>query len=233
MLHQRAKLHWLKEGDENTKTFHSSIKARRIRNSINVVLKTDSTWADTPEQVAKAFIDFYKGMLGTKVQKRIQVDKGVIGQGRILEASQHTLLNCNFTNDEIKRAILSILSSKAPGIDGYNSAFYKGAWEVVGNDVCKAVQEFFSNGKLLSEIYVTTISLIPKVPVPAGPGDYRPIACCNVIYKCTTKLLCKRLSKILPDIISFNQGALISGRNITHNVMNCQDLVKMYTSYQR
>ncbi|KAL2931434.1 LINE-1 reverse transcriptase-like protein [Bienertia sinuspersici] len=204
-----------------------------MRNSINAVLKTDGPWADTPEQVAKPFTDFYRGMLGTKAQERIQVDKGVIGQGKILEASQHSLLNCNFIDDEIRGANFSIPSSKAPRIDGYNSAFYKGAWEVVGNVVCKVVQEFFSNGKLLSEINVTIISLILKVPVHAGPRDYKPIAYCNVIYKCITKLLCKRLSKVLPDNISFNQGAFISGRNIMHNVLICQDLVKMHSSYQK
>ena len=28
--HQRAKMHWLKEGDANTKFFHQSIKARKF-----------------------------------------------------------------------------------------------------------------------------------------------------------------------------------------------------------
>lgn len=68
MLHQKAKLHWLKEGDENSKTFFNSIKARKSQNTINTVMREDGTWAKSPAEVSEAFITFYKGLLGSKVQ---------------------------------------------------------------------------------------------------------------------------------------------------------------------
>ncbi|XP_057529797.1 uncharacterized protein LOC130808335 [Amaranthus tricolor] len=36
ILHQKAKLHWLREGDENTKLFHNYIKARK-KNNLSIV----------------------------------------------------------------------------------------------------------------------------------------------------------------------------------------------------
>lgn len=36
-LHKKAKLHWLHEGDENSKVFFSSIKARKQQNTINII----------------------------------------------------------------------------------------------------------------------------------------------------------------------------------------------------
>ncbi|XP_056695032.1 uncharacterized protein [Spinacia oleracea] len=90
------------------------------------------------------------------------------------------------------------------------------------------IKNFFLTGKILKEINITSISLVPKVTVPASVGDFRPIACCSVLYKCISKLLCKKLSQVLPDIISPTQGAFVAGRSILHNVLICQDLIKHY-----
>lgn len=35
--------------------------------------------------------------------------------------------------------------------------------------------------------------------------DFRPISCCNTIYKFVTKVICRRLRKILSDLIMENQ----------------------------
>ncbi|XP_074305997.1 uncharacterized protein LOC141641225 [Silene latifolia] len=74
----------------------------------------------------------------------------------------------------------------------------------------------------------TTVTLIPKVNNPGKVQQFRPIACCNVIYKTISKLLCNRFAEILPDIISQNQGAFVQGRYILENVMICQDIIKLY-----
>nr|GEY81380.1 hypothetical protein [Tanacetum cinerariifolium] len=66
------------------------------------------------------------------------------------------------SNDEIKRAMFDIGDGKSPGPDGYTSAFFKKGWDVVGSDVCRAVRDFFDNGKLLKEVNHTFLALIPK-----------------------------------------------------------------------
>lgn len=87
--------------------------------------------------------------------------------------------NVDFT--EIKAAMFEIGESKAPGPDGFTSAFFKSAWNEIGNDVCKVVADFFVNGKMLREINSTIIALLPKVINPLKIYDYRPISCCNMI----------------------------------------------------
>ncbi|GKD82445.1 RNA-directed DNA polymerase, eukaryota, reverse transcriptase zinc-binding domain protein, partial [Tanacetum coccineum] len=47
----------------------------------------------------------------------------------------------------------------------HSQVFQKGLGHV-GNDVCKAVKEFFSKGKLLGELNATLITLVPKVSTP-------------------------------------------------------------------
>lgn len=48
--------------------------------------------------------------------------------------------------------MFSIPGKKAPGPDGFNSTFFKLAWNIIGDDVADAILQFFANGKLLKEI---------------------------------------------------------------------------------
>jgi hypothetical protein len=89
----------------------------------------------------------------------------------------------------------------------------------VGRDVCKAVLFYLKKGQLDEEINMTNIVLIPKVSSPSKLTDYRPISLCNVLYKLISKVLANRLKLILPNIISLEQSAFVSGRLISDNVL--------------
>ncbi|XP_062118717.1 uncharacterized protein LOC133832382 [Humulus lupulus] len=79
----------------------------------------------------------------------------------------------------------------------------------------------------------TIISLIPKVDQPTNATEFRPIACCNSIYKCISKMLCNRLAVVLPSLINLNQGAFIKHRSLAYNVLIFQDLIKGYNRKNR
>jgi hypothetical protein len=98
----------------------------------------------------------------------------------------------------------------------------------VGHDVTHAIKDFFTSGKLLQEINHTRIPLVPKVSTPTYITDYRPIACCNVLYKCITKIISDRVKGGLAHIVSINQSAFIPGRRISDNIMLTQELMHNY-----
>ena len=91
-------------------------------------------------------------------------------------------LQQDVSNQEIKQALFSMGNEKAPGPDGFTSLFLKKAWHFVKGIVIEAIRSFFISGVLLKEVNSTIISLIPKVPNPTSVSDFRPIACCDVIY---------------------------------------------------
>ncbi|KAL0455483.1 UNVERIFIED_CONTAM: putative mitochondrial protein [Sesamum latifolium] len=64
--------------------------------------------------------------------------------------------------EEVKEAVFDIDEDKAPGPDGFSSSFYKAAWPVIGDEVTRAVQDFFISGKLLKQINSTLLCLIQK-----------------------------------------------------------------------
>ena len=96
------------------------------------------------------------------------------------------------------------------------------------NDVTEAVESFFDSGCMLQEINCTIIALVPKVPNPESMHDYRPISCCNTIYKCISKIIASRIKMCLPDIINPSQSAFVHGRSIADNVLITQDLMHNY-----
>jgi hypothetical protein len=75
-------------------------------------------------------------------------------------------------------------------------------------------------------VNATIITLVPKKLIPSTMGDYRPISCCNLIYKCVTKILANSLVPCLDGIISSNQTAF--NRSISENILLAQELLRDY-----
>lgn len=128
-----------------------------------------------PEEVTRAFLSFYKELLGSRRAAR-PIEVVIIKKGKKLSEEQKRTLHMNFGADEIKYALFSIPDEKSPSIDGFSNHFYKNAWEIVGEDIIDAIQDFFRHGKLVKEINITAITLVPKVKCPPSVGDYRPSA---------------------------------------------------------
>ncbi|XP_022040407.1 uncharacterized protein LOC110942954 [Helianthus annuus] len=63
---------------------------------------------------------------------------------------------------------------------------------------------------------------------PAYVTDYRPIACCNVLYKCISKIIADRIKVALNGIVSVNQSAFVPGRKISDNILLTQELMHNY-----
>jgi hypothetical protein len=74
-------------------------------------------------------------------------------------------------------------NNKAPGPDGFNAGFFKRMWHIVEEDVINTISSFFQTRRMLKEMNATSISLIPKVANPTRFIDFRPISCCNTVYK--------------------------------------------------
>lgn len=229
-LKQKSKVHWLDVGDGNNTFFHNSAKIREIRNAIFEIMRADGSIAKTEEDIKEEAGSFFKGFMefqppefeGATVERlRKLLDFSCSGADCIK-------LEREVTEEEIKGVLFRMPANKSPGPDGYTMEFFKGAWSIIGRDITVAVQSFFIKGFLPKGLNSTILSLIPKKEEAKMMKDYRPISCCNVLYKVISKIIANRLKSILPKFITLNQSAFIKERLLMENVLLATELVKDY-----
>ena len=92
------------------------------------------------------------------------------------------------SDTEVKKAIFQFNPDKAPGSDGYNTHSFQRHWSIVGKYVTSAIKSSFQNGRLLKEINHTLLILVPKSHNATFLTEYRPISCCQLLYKCISKV---------------------------------------------
>ncbi|XP_074301151.1 uncharacterized protein LOC141632503 [Silene latifolia] len=128
-LAQKAKAHWMRDGDDNSHYFHSVIKARRMQNRILGIYDMDGQKHTTSIDIEAAFINYYKHILGTQT-KVDKVHIGIVQRGKVLTNEHKMRLIVDVSIIEIKEALLAIV---LPDIISENqSAFLKGR-DIVDN----------------------------------------------------------------------------------------------------
>jgi hypothetical protein len=219
---QRSRIQWLHLGDRNTKFFHRSLLHRQSRNRIHALADEAGHIIHDQNALGHLAVGYYQNLLTAPPQPDEDISRLYSSS---ISPAQQSGLEQPVTNEEIKAALFSIPDDKAPGPDGFTSLFYKKSWSIIGADFMRAVQFFFEHSIMPRCINATRISLVPKIENPACMEDFRPISCCNVLYKCISKILVSRLKIILPDVISPSQSAFIPGRQISDNTLLTQELL--------
>ena len=229
-LKQKAKLHWLEVGDLNNKTFHNSIRARKAQNTIREIRSSNGVVLRMHEEIKVEAVRYFSEFLNLSPDNH---QEATVAELKELMKYRCTKEDCRqlegeASEEEIRKVLFSIPSHKSPGPDGSLSEFFRTAWPVIGADFIVAVQSVFKYGFLPKEVNSTILVLVPKKVDSMEMKDYRPIACCNVLYKVVSKILANRLKKILPSVITKNKSAFIKGRLLMENVLLASELVKDY-----
>ncbi|KAL0289021.1 UNVERIFIED_CONTAM: hypothetical protein Sangu_2632900, partial [Sesamum angustifolium] len=163
MLQQRSKLQWLKGGDQCTRLFFREVAARRPALRVIQINNSRGELLTSPQDVRNEFIGFYEQLLGgTRRRVVVQLDHLRPWTCHLVTEEEGIAMLQPVSRDEIKTAFFDIVEDKALGLDGYSSGFFKAAWLIVGEEMIKAIMEFFHSGKILKQLNATLITLIPK-----------------------------------------------------------------------
>eukprot|EP00253_Pinus_taeda_P009099 PITA_09099 len=220
---QKSRCLWLKSGDKNTSFFHNNLKLRRAGNNIERIM-VDGRVVTEQEKIKEAASQHYKTLLTADPHYLENPDFLSIIKNKISEA-QNADLDKEITLEEIEWSLHSMPMDKAPGPDGFTVAFYRSHWEIIKKDYTRMAKNFFTKFKMGSSIKSSHLALIPKDPNPQSFDRFRPISLCNVSYKIISKILANRIKKILPSLISENQGGFVPRRHITDNVILIQEAI--------
>src|ERR1044072_5841509 len=171
VFYQKSRSRWLKDGDSNSKYFHSIVNWKRRKNSI-VGLVLDGSWVDDPGIIKSKVKEFFEDKFSSSNWDRPKLD-GI--QFKSILETDNAFLCAEFSVQEIKDAVWQCGNDKSPGPDGYNFRFIKSFWSLLKDDVQRVVSEFFLHGAWPRGCNASFIALIPKVDPPLSLNDFRPI----------------------------------------------------------
>lgn len=117
---QRSKIFWLKQGDVNSKVFHSYAYARSKKNDVRFLVDLGGQkryWdSGLPALIKEYFVDLFE-MRGSSGDE-------ILGAVRPRVSDQHNTILCSdFSIAEVLSVVRSMHSDKSPGSDGFNPGF--------------------------------------------------------------------------------------------------------------
>ena len=214
---QRSRVNWLKEGDRNTRFFHSRAVWRAKKNKITKLRDAEGTVQKSTTVLEDMATEYFEKVYTADPNLDPECVTRLI-QEKVTE-EMNAKLCADFNDEEIAQALFQIGPLKSPDPDGFPARFYQRNWGTLKADIVGAVRDFFQTGLMPEGVNNTAIVLIPKIEQPLELKDYRPISLCNVVYKVVSKCLVNRLRPVLDEVVSEEQSAFIQGRMITDNAL--------------
>ncbi|KAH0734895.1 hypothetical protein KY285_010602 [Solanum tuberosum] len=142
ILKQKTQLQWFKEGDGNTKYFHSLIRGRRRKLYINKILREDGVWIQGEETIAKAACDHFQDIFtGENILINEEPLKCI---PRMLNQEQNGNLIAMPNMKELKEVVFSMNPNSAAGPDSMNGCFFQKSWSIIKEYLMEVIKAFFS-----------------------------------------------------------------------------------------
>jgi len=144
---------------------------------------------------------------------------------RLITDEQNQALKDDPTIDEVKLVVFAMNPNSAAGPDGTNGKIFQVCWDILKEDLYRAMLAFFCGHNMPKYMTHTCLVLLPKVDHPNKLSGFRPISLNNFSNKIISKLLSIRIAPILSNRISENQSGFVRGRSISENIMLAQEII--------
>ncbi|XP_026399042.1 uncharacterized protein LOC113294884 [Papaver somniferum] len=217
----KSKSKWIKEGDRNTAHFMRIAAAKRRYNRIRQ-LYIDGVMISDKTVLQEHIVAFYRTLFTEEMLIRPELEGINFDQ---INSEEATILESNFTKDEVYSAIKDLGNDKAPGPDDYPILFFFNYWKFLKHDLMAVVHEFCTSGRIDTRHNSTFIALVPKRDSIETIKDCRPIFLLTSVYKIISKVLATRLSLVMDKLISPVQCAYIQGRQIIDGTLIANEMV--------
>jgi len=129
MMYQRSQSKWLREGDGNSKFFHSCVKSRIYRKGIETLMDGEAMVHGVGE-IRRVVVDYFRNHVSYLEWERPKLDG--VNFKNISEEDNRFLIE-PFSMREIELVVKTSVGNKSPGPDRFNFAFFKQFWYLVKN----------------------------------------------------------------------------------------------------
>ena len=135
-----------------------------------------------PQEIEDTLVSHFRSLLnnyeGSNREAQSRMLKFI---PKLVTSEDNKNLNRPITLDEVQTVVFNMSPDKSPGPDGFQAFFFQKCWDILGEDLWRAIEASQNGGSLLAEINYSFLTLIPKKDGIEHPGDFRPIALCNTI----------------------------------------------------
>ena len=135
-LHQKAKLHWMRIGDQNNKAFYNAVKLRENRNNINEIQCADGSIVSGQDSIKVEAEKYFKDFLTFKpmdYEEWLPEELEELLNFKCDEADK-LMLTREVTEEEVRKTLFAMPRNKSSGPDGFTCEFFKETWSIVGSD---------------------------------------------------------------------------------------------------
>ena len=224
----RSKVRWYDEGERNTRYFFSLENRCQSKKNIDKLKINDNTFIYDQFAILDKQKQFYESIYQSRENDNDNSHESVFFKGENItpvSLDDQNLCDGPITEAECINAINGFKKDKTPGTDGFSAEFYKFFWPELRAEMLSSFHFAFQTGSLSISQRRGVISLILKKDKDKSLlEDLRPISLLNVDYKILSKILAKRIEKVLPKIINPNQTGYVKGRFIGENIRLIQDV---------
>ena len=215
------------EQSEPDIAFYANLEKRSAQKGVIGELKdhTGRVFSDSAHLLPIAD-RFYRELYTPAVTSTPTQDKPLANIDRKISLAHRQMLDAEFTEQELQKAVLDLNDEKSPGIDGISAEFYKKFWYLLHAHFA----DFINAAKTSSFHSTKNTSVTALIYKEKGEVNdlmnYRPISLLNVDLKILSKALTNRLKCVLPSVIHHTQTA-VDGRRIDHTVHMLRDFIQL------
>ncbi|KAL4561321.1 hypothetical protein LXL04_033485 [Taraxacum kok-saghyz] len=152
---QKARVKWLREGDDNNRFFHTSIKIKSRKRNIRGRM-INGSWVTRREEIKNEAWKFF----GDKFRELNSICPEFVNPNfKSLSPGDVDFLEAPFDIVEIGEAVWNCGGDKAPGLDGFTFNFIKRFWDLIYERIPRLhseMTELASFSKVLSSISLSS-----------------------------------------------------------------------------
>ena len=225
----RSKTRWIEQGEKPTKYFFNLEKRNYSHKTIKELKHPEGKSVTKEKQILEEIEIFYKELYTSTTSFENAQFISFIEKLELprLEDSVSSKLEGDITLKECKDILSTFSRGKSPGEDGFTWEFYNCFFDLLGKDLVDSFNASYRVGELAPSQRRGVITLIPKEDSDLSSlANWRPITLLNVDYKIASKVITKRLEKVLTLLINPDQTGFIKGRYIGQNIRLINDILE-------
>uniref|UniRef100_A0A3B3UGI5 Reverse transcriptase domain-containing protein n=1 Tax=Poecilia latipinna TaxID=48699 RepID=A0A3B3UGI5_9TELE len=217
----RSRVQHMEENEKCTRYFFR--KLFRSRQQINTLIKENGEELNDNEKINVEIYNFYKKLYDNKQINEEEMSFFLSKLTNKLTENERESLDQEITVDEITKAMQSMQSNKAPGLDGLPKEFYVTFWEILKEHLLQVYKEAFKKGILPNTMNQGMITLLYKKGPQNNLKNWRPLTLLGIDVKILSKVLFFRVQTVISNIIGKEQTCGIPGRKMTDSLALIRD----------